>query len=256
MKNIFNLSGKVAVVTGGSRGIGAMIAQGYLEFGAKVYICARKVEACLEAADHLSQYGECVGFGADLSSVDGIAAFAKEIEDREDKLDILVNNAGAAWAAPIDDFTEEAWDKVMDINLKSPFFTTQKFLPLLRKASTLKDPARIINIASVDGQHVPNPDTYPYSASKSAVIHMTRVLAKKLARDHVNVTAIAPGPFPSEMTKKYFASLGDQLVDAVPRARIGEPEDMAGVAIYLASRAGNYVTGETITVDGGWATTV
>ncbi len=197
MKNLFDISGKVAVVTGGSRGIGAMIARGFVENGVKTYICSRHTDQAEQTAAALSEYGTCIAFQADLSIVEGIEKFVSEIASREEKIDVLVNNAGAVWAAPIDEFPESGWDKVMDINVKSVFFLTQKFLPLLRAS----DMARIINIASVDGQSVPGFETYSYSASKAAVIHMTRVLAKRLAQDNILVNAIAPGAFPSDMTK-------------------------------------------------------
>ncbi len=252
MKNLFDIAGKVAVVTGGSRGIGAMIARGFVENGAKTYICSRTIEQATETAETLSEYGDCIAFQADLSSLAGIEKFVGEISAREEKIDILVNNAGAVWAAPIDDFPESGWDKVMDINVKSVFFLTQKFLPLLRESSM----GRIINIASVDGLSVPQFETYSYSASKAAVIHMTHVLAKRLAKDNITVNAIAPGAFPSEMTKVVLARHKQMMLDQVPLGRIGEPEDMAGAAIYLASRASAYVTGITLTVDGGWTGTL
>ncbi|PCI47490.1 MAG: 3-oxoacyl-ACP reductase [Alphaproteobacteria bacterium] len=252
MKNLFDISGKVAVVTGGSRGIGAMIARGFVENGCKTYICSRTLEQAVGTAEALSEYGECLAFQADLSTLDGIEKFVSHIASREEKIDILVNNAGAVWAAPIDDFPESGWDKVMDINVKSVFFLTQKFLALLRASSM----GRIINIASVDGQSVPHFETYSYSASKAAVIHMTRVLAKRLAQENINVNAIAPGAFPSEMTKVVLKSHKQMMLDRVPLGRIGEGQDMAGAAIYLSSRASSYVTGITLTVDGGWVSSL
>lgn len=256
MKNLFDISGKVAVVTGGSRGIGAMIARGFVENGVRTYICSRHLDQATEMAEALSTGGECFALQADLSTVEGIESFVSEINAKEDKIDILVNNAGAVWAAPIDKFPESGWDKVMDLNVKSVFFLTQKFLPLLRKAADQENTARIINIASVDGQWVPQFETYSYSASKAAVIHMTKVLAKRLTPDHIAVNAIAPGPFPSDMTKTFIEKQKEMLLKQVPMARVGKPEDMAGAAIYLASRASSYVTGITLTVDGGWASTV
>lgn len=253
MKNLFDISGKVAVVTGGSRGIGAMIARGFVENGVRTYICSRTLDQATETAEKLSKVGDCIALQADLSTVEGIEKFVSEISIQEEKIDILVNNAGAVWAAPIDDFPESAWDKVMDINVKSVFFLTQKFLPLLRKSAGEVTPARIINIASVDGQSVPNFETYSYSASKAAVIHMTKVLAKRLSRDQILVNAIAPGPFPSNMTRALLKNHQQQVIDQVPLGRIGEGPDMAGAAIYLSSRASNYVTGITLTVDGGWS---
>ncbi len=252
MKNLFDISGKVAVVTGGSRGIGAMIARGFVENGCKTYICSRNLEQAADMAEILSERGECIAFQADLSTVAGIENFVAEIAAREEKIDILVNNAGAVWAAPLDDFPESGWDKVMDINVKSVFFLTQKFLPLLRKSSM----GRIINIASVDGQSVPRFETYSYSASKAAVIHMTSVLAKRLSAENITVNAIAPGAFPSDMTRVVLKKHKQMMLDHIPLGRIGEPEDMAAAAIYLSSRAGSYVTGITLTVDGGWSTTL
>jgi len=256
MKNLFDISGRVAVVTGGSRGIGAMIARGYVENGVKTYICSRTEDQAAQTAQELSRFGQCIALPADLSTMDGIKSFVAEIKSRERKIDILVNNAGAVWGAPIDDFPESGWDKVMDLNVKSVFFLTQKFLPLLRGAATAQRTARVINIASVDGQWVPQFETYSYSASKAAVIHMTRVLARRLARDHIAVNAIAPGPFPSDMTQSLLDKQKDQLLGQIPLGRIGAAEDMAGAAIYLASPAASYVTGITLTVDGGWASTV
>jgi NAD(P)-dependent dehydrogenase (short-subunit alcohol dehydrogenase family) len=255
MKNLFSLEGKVAVVTGGSRGIGAMIARGFVENGVKTYITARKAEACQKTAEELSRYGTCVAIPADLSTSQGQASFVQAVKEKEPKLHILVNNAGANWAAPIDEFPETGWDKVVDINLKSVFFLTQKFLPLLRAAATQEDPGRVINIASIDGLHTPAFETFAYSASKAGVIHMTRALARRLALDDITVNAVAPGPFESKMMAETLRNFGEVIVQTNPRKRIGRPEDMAGVAIYLSSKAGAYVTGITIPVDGGiWAT--
>ncbi|MCF8474708.1 MAG: glucose 1-dehydrogenase [Emcibacter sp.] len=255
MKNLFNISGKIAVVTGGSRGIGAMIARGFVENGAKTYICSRKEKDVTETAKNLSRYGECIGITADLSTVAGIEKFVSDIAAREEKIDILVNNAGAVWAAPLDEFPETGWDKIMDINLKSVFYLTQKFLPLLRASVRDDNLARIINIASVDGLSVPDFETYSYSASKAAVIHMTRTLAKRLAGEKILVNAIAPGAFPSHMTKEILEKNKQAMLKKIPLARIGEPEDIAGAALYLSTRASAYVTGTTLIVDGGWVET-
>jgi NAD(P)-dependent dehydrogenase (short-subunit alcohol dehydrogenase family) len=251
MKNLFSIAGKVAVITGGSRGIGAMIARGFVENGAKTYISSRKAEACQKTAEELSRYGQCVAIPADFSTNEGQDYFLRSFQEKESKLHILVNNAGANWAAPIDDFPESGWDKVMTINLKSIFFLTQKFLPLLRAAGNQEDPARVINIASIDGLKAPLPETYAYSASKSGLIHLTRALARRLAQDDINVNAVAPGPFESKMMAETLRTFGESIVQMNPRKRIGKPEDMAGVAIYLASMASAYVTGITIPVDGG-----
>ena len=249
-KSLFSLAGRTALVTGGSRGIGRMIAQGFLEMGAKVYISSRKVAACEQTASELSAYGEVVSLPGDVSSLEGIKAVRDAYAAREGSLDILVNNAGAAWLAPFDDYPEKGWDKVMDLNLKSPFFTTQAFAPLLRKAATKARPAKVITIASVDGQMVNPQDTYAYGASKAGVIMLTRRMALRLAPENIVVSAIAPGAFASEMNVA-ARDAGEELGKSIPAGRIGSDEDMAGAAIYLASRAGDYVVGATVTVDGG-----
>jgi len=251
--DLFTLEGRTALVTGGSRGIGKMIAAGFLAQGAKVYISSRKADACDAAAEELSQGGgTCISLPQDVSSVAGCQALAKALEAREDKLDILVNNAGAAWGAPFEEFPEHGWDKVMDLNLKSPFFLTQALHVALKKAGTHDQPAKVINIASIDGIRLNPQDTYSYHASKSGLIYLTRRLAARLIADNIVVSAIAPGAFASEMNRT-ARDHGDAVAKAIPARRIGRDEDMAGAAIYLASRAGNYVVGETIAVDGGVA---
>ena len=251
--DLFTLQGRVALVTGGSRGIGKMIAAGFLAQGAKVYISSRKADACDAAAEELSQGGgTCISLPQDVSSVAGCQALAKAIEEREGKLDILVNNAGAAWGAPFEEFPEHGWDKVMDLNLKSPFFLTQALHLALKKAGTHDQPAKVINIASIDGIRLNPQDTYSYHASKSGLIYLTRRLAARLIADNIVVSAIAPGAFASEMNRT-ARDHGEAVAKAIPARRIGRDEDMAGAAIYLASRAGNYVVGETIAVDGGVA---
>lgn len=256
MKNLFSVQGKTALVTGGSRGIGYMIARGFVENGVTTYITARKAEACDAAAKELSNYGKCISIPCDVSNQAGVKKLSEAILAREPKLHILVNNAGANWAEPIDVFSEDGWDKVLDVNLKSVFFLTRDLLPALRAAGTAEDPARVINIGSIDGLHVPGLETYAYSSSKAGVHHLTRTLARRLAGEHINVNAVAPGPFESKMMAETLRNFGDAIKRSVPRGRIGEPEDMAGVAIYLASRASAYVTGTVIPVDGGLATTV
>jgi len=251
MKNLFSVAGKTALVTGGSRGIGLMIARGYVENGAKVYISSRKADVCDAVAAELSEHGECISLPADISNIAGVEKLAAELSEREKGLDILVNNAGAAWGAPLSEFPEDGWDKVMDLNVKSIFFMTQQLLPLLKAAGDADDPARVINTGSIDGLSIPRLETYSYPASKAAVHHLTRVLANKLAKDDITVNAIAPGPFESNMMGHTLRTVGDQIAAENPRKRIGTPEDMAGVAIYLASRAGAYVTGVVIPVDGG-----
>jgi NAD(P)-dependent dehydrogenase (short-subunit alcohol dehydrogenase family) len=254
MADLFSIEGKTAVVTGGSRGIGLMIADAFVEAGARVYISSRKAEVCDQVAAKLSEKGECISAPADLSSLDGVRSLAATVGDREDRLDILVNNAGAAWGAPIEDYPEDGWDKVMDLNVKGLFFTTQALLPLLKKAASHEDPARVINIGSIDGLRVPMLQNFAYSASKAAVHMLSRHLAHHLVEDRITVNAIAPGPFPSKMTKFMFDMGEDVVAQNVPLGRPGQPEDVAGAAIFLASRAGGYLTGAIIPVDGGIAT--
>ncbi|MEL6949348.1 MAG: SDR family oxidoreductase [Pseudomonadota bacterium] len=256
MDQLFDISGKVALVTGGSRGIGEMIAEGYVRNGVRTYITARKAEACDQTADRLSEYGECISFPADLSTAEGIGSLAAALRERETRLDILVNNAGATWGATFDEFPEAGWDKIMDINVKSPFFLTQTLIDLLVAAGSHEDPARVINIGSIDGLHVSRMETYSYAASKAAILHLTRMMAKNLVKRNITVNAVAPGPFESKMMAHTLATMGEQIVAEVPRGRIGKPEDMAGAAIYLASQAGAYLNGAVIPVDGGLATTV
>jgi len=251
MKNLFDVTGKVALVTGGSRGIGEMIAEGFVANGVKTYISSRKAEACDATAARLSEQGECISIPADLSTSEGISALVDAIKSREDKLDILVNNAGATWGAPIEEFPEAAWDKVMDINVKSPFFLTQALLPLLEKAASAEDPSRIIMVGSVDGLNVNKLPTFSYGPSKAAVHHLTRTLASHLADRNITANAIAPGPFPSKMMAHTLDTMGERIRQGVPLKRIGEPGDMAGTAIYLSSKASSYVTGVVIPVDGG-----
>lgn len=257
LNNLFDVAGKVAVVTGGSSGIGAMMAQGLLENGAKVYITARKADRLMAAAEELSKFGECIAIPGDMSSVEGIEAFVAEVSSHESKIDILINNAGANWAAPIADFPEVGWDKVMDINIKSIFFAIQKFLPLLKAAGSTDDPARVINIASINGIRNSGMQTYAYSASKSGVIHLTEHLATDLASSNINVNAIAPGLFPSNMTKQIVENDGmtKAAVARIPRGRMGKPEDIAGTAIFLSSTASSWLTGQTIVLDGGMIST-
>ena len=256
MKDLFSIAGKVALITGGSRGIGFMIARGFALAGARVYITARKADACEAVAAELSKHGECIAVPADVSSEAEAKRLAEAIAAREPALHILVNNAGANWGAPLAEFPDEAWDKVLAVNVKAIFHLTRALLPQLEKAASPADPARVINIGSIDGLHVPDLDTFAYSTSKAAVHHLTRVLAKKLAPKRITVNAVAPGPFESKMMAQTLRSFGKLIVESCPLKRIGEPEDMAGVAIYLASRAGAYVTGAVIPVDGGLATTL
>ena len=250
MKNLFDLQGRVALVTGGSRGIGKMIATGFLHQGAKVYITARKAAACDATAEELSAIGPCLSLPIDVSSVEGARQLAAELGRREQRLDILVNNAGAAWGEPFDTFPEGGWDKVVDLNMKTPFFLTQALHAMLKGAASAQRPAKVINIASIDGISVNPWETYSYAASKAGLIHLTKRMALRLAEDHIVMSGIAPGPFASDMNKQ-ARDHGDQVAQRVPVGRIGSPEDMAGAAIFLASRAGDYVVGETLVVDGG-----
>ena len=252
---LFSVAGKVALVTGGSRGIGLMIARGFVEAGARVYISSRKAEVCDRVAAELSEVGECTSLPADLATEQECVDLARRVAEREDALHVLVNNAGATWGAPIEEFPASAFDKVLDLNVKAPFFLTRALLPLLRAAATPDDPARVINIGSIDGIQVPVLETYSYSASKAAVHQLTRHLAKRLGPWHITVNAVAPGPFESKMMAETLRVAGDAIAKSSPLGRIGRPDDMAGVAIYLASRAGAYVTGAVIPVDGGIATT-
>ena len=248
--DLFSLKGRVALVTGGSRGIGKMIAAGFIEQGAKVYISSRKPGACDETAAELGP--NCISLPQDVSTVDGCKALAKRLTDLEPKLDILVNNAGAAWGAAFDEFPESGWDKVMDLNLKSPFFLTQALHKVLKAAASHEQPAKVINICSIDGIRLNPQETYSYHASKSGLIYLTRRMAATLIEDSINVTGIAPGAFASEMNR-VARDQGDIIAKRIPSRRIGRDEDMAAAAIYLASRAGDYVVGETIAVDGGVA---
>jgi len=249
MNDLFSLAGRSALVTGGSRGIGRMIAAGFLAQGARVYISSRKADACDKAAAELSAAGPCVSLPADVSTVEGARALVEAYAAHESKLDILVNNAGAAWGAPFDEFPENGWDKVVDLNLKMPFFITQAFIGLLRKAAA-GAPAKVINIVSIDGISVNMQETYSYAASKAGLVHLTRRMALRLIKDNIVVSAIAPGAFASEMNKD-ARDRAAEVVKRVPAGRIGRDEDMAGAAIYLASRAGDYVVGATLVVDGG-----
>jgi NAD(P)-dependent dehydrogenase (short-subunit alcohol dehydrogenase family) len=253
--DLFSIRGKVAVVTGGSRGIGLMIARGFIEAGARVYISARKADACDAAAAELSKQGECISFPADVGTADGAAGLAAKVAEREKAVHILVNNAGATWGAPLEEFPDSGWDKVMGVNVKGVFHLTVKLLPLLRKAATKADPARVINIGSIDGLRVPLFENFSYSASKAAVHMLTRHLASTLVKEHINVNAIAPGLFPSKMTQFVFDGAGEEGASQnIPMGRSGRQDDIAGTCIYLASRAGSYLSGAVIPVDGGVST--
>ncbi|HOT79800.1 MAG TPA: SDR family oxidoreductase [Microthrixaceae bacterium] len=257
---LFSVAGKVVLVTGGSRGIGEMMAAGFLANGAKVYITARKAEACDATAARLSETydAECISIPANVAELDGIAALVAELGKRESQVDVLINNAGVGWGASIDEFPEVGWDKVFDTNVKGLFFLTQQMLPLLEAGATSDDPSRVINIGSIDGIRTPAFDTVSYGPSKAAVHSITRQLASKLVKRNILMNAIAPGPFPTWMLSTGVGTGGDvegtdwDAVGAtMPRGRIGTPEDIAGLAIFLASRAGAFTVGEVITCDGG-----
>jgi NAD(P)-dependent dehydrogenase (short-subunit alcohol dehydrogenase family) len=253
LKDLFSVAGKSVLITGGSRGIGLMIARGFVAGGARVYISSRKAEVCDATAAELATEGTCISLPEDISSEAGTQRLAKRFAEHESHLDVLVNNAGTNWAAPLADYNDAAFDKVLSVNVRGVFNMTREFTPLLAASGTAETPARVINIGSIDGLSVPMLETYAYSTSKAAVHHMTRVLARHLAAQHITVNAVAPGPFPSHMMKATLENFGDAIVAQVPLGRIGTPEDMAGIALFLASRAGAYVTGAIIPVDGGMA---
>jgi NAD(P)-dependent dehydrogenase (short-subunit alcohol dehydrogenase family) len=252
---LFSVAGKRVVVTGGSRGIGEMIARGYIENGAEVIITARGAAVCDGLAGKLGD--RCISIPADLSKMAEIERFAAEVAKHWDRVDVLFNNAGASWGASIDDFPEVGWDKVMDLNVKSVFFLTQKLLPLLKREGAVGgDMSRVINIGSIDGQQVSDLETFSYAASKAGVLHLSRMMAKYMAKDGIAVNAIAPGFFPSKMTAGVAEMVGDEIIAATPLKRWGTPEDMAGVALFLGSRASAFLCGSTVTVDGGYKSTV
>ena len=250
---LFNVSGKVAIVTGGSRGIGEMIAAGFLANGVKVYITARKEAALIEKAKELSEMynGECIPVPCDLSTMEGMGDFVSFVQSKEDHIDYLINNAGASWGEPYAEYSEKGWDKVMDLNVKSIFYLTQKLTPILAKQASLEDPSRVINIGSIDGLNVPALESYAYGTSKAAVHHLTRVQAKRLVGENILVNAIAPGPYESMMLGAAVNHDYSLIESRNPRKRIGSPEDMAGLVIFLCSRAGAYTVGAIIPSDGG-----
>jgi NAD(P)-dependent dehydrogenase (short-subunit alcohol dehydrogenase family) len=251
VSDLFDLTGRTAVVTGGSRGIGLMAARGLLKAGACVVISSRKADACMQACDQLAEFGDISAVSADLSTEHECRRLADEVGARHDAVHILVNNAGATWGAPLGEFPASAWDKVLDLNLKSPFYLTRAFLPLLEKATEPSDPARIINVGSIDGLSVPGLPTYAYSSSKAGLHHLTRVLAAELGPRGITCNAIAPGWFPSKMMARTLEERGDEFAARAPLGRIGEPDDIAGAVVYLSSRGAGYVTGAVLPIDGG-----
>ncbi len=251
VSSLFSVKNKVALITGGSRGIGLMIARGYAEAGARVYISSRKAEVCDAVATELSGTGECFSLPADLSSIEGVESLCGLMAEREEQLHVLINNAGAAWGEPIETFPEVGFDKVTDLNVKALFFLTRELLPMLEKAAEPGDPARVINIGSIDGLRVPLVPNFSYAAAKAAVHHLTRMMAVHLGGRNITVNAVAPGFFPSQMTKHLLENYREAFEKACPLGRIGEPEDMAGITLFLASRAAAYINGAVIPVDGG-----
>ena len=251
INDLFSVAGKVAIVTGGSRGIGRMIAEGFVENGVRTYITARKADACAETAAELSKKGECIALPADLSTKEGREAFVAEITAREAKIDVLVNNAGAAWGAPFEEYPDDGYDKVMDINVKAIFTLTRDLMPLLKQGASQQNPSRVINIGSIDGLRVSTMDNFAYGASKAAVHFLTKNLALRLGPKGVTVNAIAPGAFQSNMMNATLEKFQDKIESENPLGRIGSPEDMAGLALYLASNASKYMTGQVIALDGG-----
>lgn len=259
LDEILGVAGKCVLVTGGGRGIGESIAEGFVKAGAKVYICSRRAETCEETAKILSALGTCIALPVkgDVATTEGRAAIVAAMAEHEDKLDVLVNNAGALWAAPLSEYPESGWDKVFDLNVKGLFFLIRDLVPLLEAAASKDDPARIINIGSIDGFHIPKHETYAYSSSKAASHQLSIHLADQLAKRHITVNVIAPGMFPSRMMQGTLDRVGaEKMVEKVPLRRLTGPDDMAGTAIYLASRAASYVTGAVVPVDGGTATTL
>ena len=251
INELFAVAGKTAIVTGGSRGIGKMIAQGYVENGIKTYISARKADVCMATAEELSAKGTCIALPADLATATGRAAFVAEIKSRETKIDILVNNAGAAWGAPFEEYPDAGYDKVMDINVKAIFMLTRDLMPLLTHDASQENPSRVINIGSIDGLRVSTTDNFAYGASKAAVHFLTKNLALRLAPKGLTVNAIAPGAFESQMMDYTLSKFRDRIESENPLGRIGSPADMAGLALYLASAATKYMTGQVIAIDGG-----
>jgi NAD(P)-dependent dehydrogenase (short-subunit alcohol dehydrogenase family) len=248
LEGVFSLDGRVALVTGGSRGIGRMIAEGFIAMGVRVYVSSRKAEACQRTAAELGS--NCIPLPADLSTIAGCEGLAEELKANESALDILVNNAGFVWGAAFEDFPEAGWDRVMDLNVKTPFFLTQKLHSLLKAAASPVRPSKVINIGSVDGMRINPWETYSYHASKAAILYLTRRMAARLIGDGIVVSAIAPGAFASDMNRA-ARDRAEEAASVIPAGRVGRQEDIAAAAIYLAARSGDYVVGDTLTVDGG-----
>lgn len=259
LDDYFSVAGKVVLVTGGGRGIGESIAEGFVKAGSKVYICSRDASTCEKTAARFAAFGSCVALpvAGDIASAEGRSAIVREIRAREKKIDVLINNAGALWAAPLAEYPESGWDKVFDLNVKGLFFLIRDLVPMLELAANKAHPARIINIGSIDAFHIPKHETYAYSSSKAAAHQLSIHLADQLAPRHITVNVIAPGMFPSKMMQGTLDRVGeDKVVEKVPLKRLTGPDDMAGAAIFLASHAASYITGAVIPVDGGTATTL
>jgi NAD(P)-dependent dehydrogenase (short-subunit alcohol dehydrogenase family) len=257
VSELFGVSGKSVLITGGGKGIGQAIAEGFVRSGARVYICSRDRDSCRATADELSQYGSCTALACNIASAEDRRRLVEQLKGYESSLDVLVNNAGAIWAAPLGEYPESGWDKVFDLNVKGCFFLIKELVPMLAAAATHESPARIINVGSIDGFHVPGHETYAYSSSKAALHQLTRHLASQLAPRHITANVIAPGVFPSKMLAGTLERKGlDAMLAPVPLKRLTGPSDMAGAALYLASKAGAYVTGAVVPVDGGMATTL
>lgn len=257
IQELFGVKGKNVLVTGGSRGIGRSIAEAFVRAGANVFICSRDFDSCQEAAKALQAFGACTPLACNISKPEDRARFVADLSAHIKQLDVMINNAGAIWAAPIEEFPEAGWDKVFDLNVKGTFFLVKDLLPLLEAAGTHDDPARIINVGSIDGFHIPQHETYAYSASKAALHHLTKHLAAQLAKRHITANIIAPGMFPSKMLTSTLETKGlETVVAPIPLKRLTSDSDMAGAAIYLASKAGAYVTAAVLPVDGGYATTL
>lgn len=257
LDELFGVAGKSVLITGGSRGIGQSIAEGFVKAGARVYVCSRDAQSVNATAQELSAYGSCTALTCNVASDADRKRLVQDLSERESALNVVIHNAGALWAAPLADYPESGWDKVFDLNVKGTFFLTKELVPLLAAAGTHDDPARIINIGSIDAFHIPGHETYAYSSSKAALHQLTKHLAAQLAAKHITANVIAPGMFPSKMLAGTLERKGhDAMVEPVPLKRLTGPSDMAGAAIYLASKAGAYVTGAVLPVDGGYATTL
>lgn len=256
IETLFGLKGKTALITGGATGIGRMAAEAMVRAGARVLLASRKGDACEAVAAQLNALGasgSAEGFAGDVGSEAGVDALVSEVKARTETLDILMNNAGVTWGAPMGQFPFAAWEKVMSVNVAGVFDLTQKLLPMLAASGSVDDPARVINVGSVMGEREMGDGAYSYSASKAAVMHLTKILGKELAGHAITVNALAPGPFVSRMTAFATASEDqrEKVGADVPLRRVGRDEDIAGCVLFLTGRGGAYVTGGVIPVSGG-----